>query len=67
MMAEILGPSGRVHYRRPPDDPLVQEALRTPGYSVRLVESETQERAWDGSGAARHRSRARPANGGATS
>lgn len=44
MIAEIIGPSGRVHYRRPPDDPLVDEARRTPGYSVRLVERETIER-----------------------
>lgn len=51
MIAEILGPSGRVHYRRPPNHPLVHEALNTPGYSVRLVESETWERASDGSGA----------------
>lgn len=38
MIAEIVGPSGRVHYRRPPDDPLVEEARNTPGYSVRLVD-----------------------------
>lgn len=38
MIAEIVGPSGRVHYRRPPDDPLVEEAKRTPGYSVRLLQ-----------------------------
>lgn len=37
MIAEIIGPSGRVHYRRPPDDPMVEEARRTPGYSVRMV------------------------------
>ena len=43
MIAEIVGPSGRVHYRRPTGDPLVSEALRTPGYSVRYVESETVE------------------------
>lgn len=36
-IAEIIGPSGRVHYRRPVDDPLVEEAKKTPGYSVRLV------------------------------
>lgn len=41
MIAEILGPSGRVHYRRPPDDPMVEEARKTPGYSVRIVEIET--------------------------
>jgi DNA-directed RNA polymerase subunit M/transcription elongation factor TFIIS len=44
MIAEIVGPSGRVHYRRPPGDPLVAEAEATPGYSVRFVETETVER-----------------------
>lgn len=43
MIAEILGPDGRVHYRRPPDDPMVEEAKRLGGYSVRLVEAETVE------------------------
>ncbi len=43
MIAEIIGPSGRIHYRRPPGDPLVEEARNTPGYSVRLVERETIE------------------------
>lgn len=43
MIAEIIGPSGRVHYRRPPDDKLVKEALQTPGYSVRFVPHETVE------------------------
>lgn len=43
MIAEIIGPSGRIHYRRPPNDPLVDEARSTPGYSVRLVEVETVE------------------------
>lgn len=43
MIAEIIGPSGRVHYRRPADDPLVDEARAMPGYSVRLVEVETVE------------------------
>lgn len=37
MIAEIIGPSGRVHYRRPSGDPLVQEARQTLGYSVRIV------------------------------
>lgn len=46
MIAEIVGPNGRVHYRRPPDDPMVEEAKRTPGYSVRLVEHETVEPLW---------------------
>jgi hypothetical protein len=32
---EIRGPDGRVRYRRPANHPDVQEALRTPGYSVR--------------------------------
>lgn len=43
MIAEIIGPSGRVHYRRPVDDPLVEEARKTPGYSVRFVKIETVE------------------------
>jgi hypothetical protein len=43
VIAEILGPDGRIHYRRPPDDPLVDEARATPGYSVRMVETETVE------------------------
>lgn len=43
MIAEILGPSGRIHYRRPVDDPMVDEARRTPGYTVRFVEDETIE------------------------
>lgn len=43
MIAEIVGPSGRVHYRRPVDDPLVEQAKQTPGYSVRVVEKETVE------------------------
>lgn len=43
LIAEIVGPSGRVHYRRPPDDPLVEQARHTPGYTVRLVEKETIE------------------------
>lgn len=38
MIAEIIGPSGIVHYRRPADDPLVEEARHTPGYSVRMIE-----------------------------
>lgn len=47
MIAEIIGPNGRVHYRRPPDDPLVDEARQTPGYSVRLVERETIEASYE--------------------
>ena len=43
MIAEIIGPSGRIHYRRSPNDPLVEEAKRTPGYWVRVVEQETVE------------------------
>lgn len=42
-LAEIVGPSGRVHYRRPADDPLVLEAYDAPGYSVRYVDTETVE------------------------
>jgi hypothetical protein len=45
MIAEIYGPSGRIHYRRPPGDALVDEALRTPGYAVAYVEIETREQA----------------------
>lgn len=36
MIAEIIGPSGRVHYRRPVDDPMIDEARATPGYRVRV-------------------------------
>jgi hypothetical protein len=43
MIAEIIGPLGRVHYRRPLSDPMVEEARRTPGYSVRIVEREPHE------------------------
>ncbi|WP_341893792.1 hypothetical protein [Ferrovibrio terrae] len=43
-IAEIVGPSGRTHYRRPPGDPLVAEAERTNGYSVRYVDQETEDR-----------------------
>lgn len=43
MIAEIIGPDGRVHYRRPYGDPMVDEALKTPGYSVRIVDVETVE------------------------
>lgn len=43
MIAEIIGPNGRIHYRRPPNDPLCDEARNTPGYSVRVVERETIE------------------------
>lgn len=43
LIAEIVGPSGRVHYRRPVGDSLIGEALRTPGYRVRYVTSETVE------------------------
>jgi len=37
MIAEIVGPTGRVHYRRPLGDKLIAEAEATPGYSVRVV------------------------------
>ena len=36
MTAEIIGPDGKVHYRRPVDHPDIDEALDTPGYGVRL-------------------------------
>ena len=42
-IAEIVGPSGRVHYRRPIGDSLLAEAERTPGYRVRYVDKETVE------------------------
>jgi hypothetical protein len=45
-IAEIVGPDGRTHYRRPPNDPLVAEAQRTQGYSVRFVDKETQDRTY---------------------
>jgi hypothetical protein len=38
-LAEIIGPDGRVHYRRPEGDPLITQAYNTPGYSVRFVEA----------------------------
>lgn len=43
MIAEIIGPSGRVHYRRPVGHPMVKEAQNTPGYEVRFVDRETDE------------------------
>jgi len=36
MEAEIIGPSGNVHYRRPHTDKLIREALSSIGYSVRV-------------------------------
>lgn len=44
MIAEIIGPGGKVHYRRPENDPLVDEARKTPGYSVRLVETREEKK-----------------------
>src|SRR5690348_11217643 len=38
--AQIIGPDGKVHYRRPEGDPMCDEATRTPGYSVRLIDAE---------------------------
>lgn len=38
-MVEIVDPSGNVSYRRPPGDPLIEEARRTHGYSVRMAEA----------------------------
>ena len=32
---EIVGPDGKVHYRRPLDHPDIYQAWRTPGYTVR--------------------------------
>jgi hypothetical protein len=34
--AEIFGPDRRVHYRRPVNDPMIAEAIRTPGYYVEV-------------------------------
>jgi hypothetical protein len=34
--AEIFGPDHKVHYRRPVGDPMVAEAIRTPGYYVEI-------------------------------
>lgn len=34
-IVEILGPSGKVHYTRLVTDPMIAEALATPGYAVR--------------------------------
>lgn len=34
--AEIIGPDGDVHYRRPHDHKDIREALSTIGYSVRV-------------------------------
>ena len=53
MMAEIIGPDGRAHYRRPVDHIDVTEALVTPGYTVELVEANACERKSDGSGGIR--------------
>jgi hypothetical protein len=44
VIAEIYGPKGRIHYRRPVGDPLIKEAMITPGYAVLYVTRETQER-----------------------
>jgi len=43
MIAEIVGPDGKVHYRRSADDKLVEEARKTPGYSVRFIREEDCE------------------------
>jgi protein gp37 len=34
-LVEVVGPGGKVHYRRPAGDPLIGEAIARPGYSVR--------------------------------
>ncbi len=36
-VAEIVGPDGKVHYRRPPGHADVTEAMQTQGYTVRMV------------------------------
>lgn len=43
MIAEIIGPSGRVHYRRPLGDKMIAEAESTPGYSVRMVPEDSHD------------------------
>jgi hypothetical protein len=43
MIAEIVGPTGRVHYRRPIGDKLIAEAEGTPGYSVRIVREDSYD------------------------
>jgi hypothetical protein len=53
LMAEIIGPDGRIHCRRPIDHIDVTEALVTPGYRVELVEASVFERKSDGSGGIR--------------
>jgi hypothetical protein len=37
MTVEIFGPDGKVHYTRPAGHPDIAEAMKTPGYGVRLV------------------------------
>jgi hypothetical protein len=49
MRAAIIGPDGRVRYRRPIDHIDVTEALIIPGYSVQLIEGETHGSTADGS------------------
>jgi hypothetical protein len=43
-IAEIIGPDGSIHYRRPLGDPMIAEAQSKLGYAVRYVETETVER-----------------------
>jgi hypothetical protein len=38
-IVEIVGTDGKVHYRRPEGDPMIDEAKRTPGYSVRFQDA----------------------------
>jgi hypothetical protein len=35
-LAAIVGPSGSIHYRRPPGHPDLAEAVKTPGYCVAI-------------------------------
>lgn len=37
IVVEIIGPSGEVHYRRPPGDPLIEEARGRPGYAIKEI------------------------------
>lgn len=41
-LVEIIGPDGKVHYRRPWNDKDVQEAFNTLGYSVRKATTDNQ-------------------------
>lgn len=48
MQIEIVGPDGEVHYRRPWCHPLIIEALKRPGYSIRFEPTRNLPRRPDG-------------------